>query len=147
MDVLLINILISIPVFIGLWLLLKKKHHRLSLTFTGTLVITPIVYVLIISAWVFFDSYYPTKSFNQISWKSDPMTRYEMTQDLIQSELLIGKSKTEIESILGEQSSNFEKDHWRYEIGYVPSLLNIDPSMLDIYFVDDIVVKVDERKS
>ena len=101
----------------------------------------------IIFTWVFYASYYPTKNFDQDDWMKDPLTRYEMTHDLIESELLIGKSKEEVISILGAYTFTYKEEHWAYEVGYVPGLFNIDPSVLDVYFENGIVVKVGQHET
>lgn len=147
MDVLLINTLLAIPIFLGLWFLFRKKSHRLVLTGLTTILMTPLLYAAIIFLWVFAASYYPSKSFDQNIWKHNPMSRYEITDDLIESELLVGKSENEVRSILGEYTFTYNENHWAYEIGYVPGLLNIDPSVLDVYFENGVVIKVGKHET
>ena len=77
----------------------------------------------------------------------DEGKRYEMTENLIKSELLIGKTKVEIHDLLGDKYYKYNEDHWAYEVGHVPGLLNIDPDVLDIYFKEGKVVRVEQHET
>ena len=92
-------------------------------------------------------NYYPEREFSAETWHVDKEKRYEMTSDLIENRILIGKTKKEISDLLGKDYYTYSADHWVYEIVHVPGLLNIDPDVLDIYFEDDKVVRVDQHES
>ncbi|WP_299366104.1 hypothetical protein [Winogradskyella sp.] len=81
--------------------------------------------------------------FDKTRWASDPLHRYEMVDDLIESQLLMQKPKPEVIAILGEpsSSSNTEKDMFIYKIGDPPSFFNSRKEHLLIIFVNQ---KVDE---
>jgi hypothetical protein len=70
-----------------------------------------------------------------------------MTKDIIDNDLLIGKTKEEIVKTLGDDYYKYNEDHWGYEVGFVPGLLNIDPDVLDIHFKDDKVESVGQHES
>lgn len=89
--------------------------------------------VFIISAsllWLF------EKPFNATEWKSNPLERYKMVDDLIESQLIMDKSKDEVMSLLGQpySSSNIEKDIFIYRLGDQPSFFNSRKEHLLIIF-------------
>jgi hypothetical protein len=151
-SVYLINLGISMPTFFLLRWTLKKfiktdDSLRRLITWTGTIILTPLIYVGLIVAFVFYVSYYPTKEFNETGWRTEKEKRYEMTKDIIENDLLIGKTKEEIINILGDDYFKYNEDHWGYDVGFVPGLLNIDPDVLDIHFKDDKVESVGQHES
>jgi hypothetical protein len=106
LTVCLIGLAIAIPTFFSLRWILKKATKadsltRNRLTWAGTIIVTPMIYVGIVIIALFHESYYPTSDFNESTWRADKDKRYEMTADLIKSEILIGKTKDEVQKILG----------------------------------------------
>ena len=81
--------------------------------------------------------------FNKEQWRSNPQQRYKMVDDLIDSQLLINKSKDEVVLLLGEpySSSAIEKDIFIYRIGKQPSFFESKKEHLLIIFENQ---KVDE---
>jgi amino acid transporter len=151
-SVYLIGLAIAIPTFFALRWILKKVTKadtltRNRLTWAGTIILTPIIYVGLVIISMFYMSYYPTRDFNEATWHADKEKRYEMTADLIESEMLIGKTKDEVEKILGNDFYRYDKDHWVYDVGFVPGLMNIDPDFLHVYFKDKRVEKVYQRQT
>ncbi|MBK7305436.1 MAG: hypothetical protein IPI90_19845 [Saprospiraceae bacterium] len=71
----------------------------------------------------------------------DKEHRYELSDDIIENKLLIGKSKLQVIEIVGLDSNCEENDLWNYYIGFA-SCLGIDPSVLQITFKDGKVVEV-----
>lgn len=82
--------------------------------------------------------------FNQQQWKANPTERYKMTDDLMESQLLINKSKAEVISILGVPFSkiNHQKDAFIYNIGNAPSFLKSRKEHLLVVFINQKVDKV-----
>ena len=82
--------------------------------------------------------------FNETQWKTNPMQRHKMVDDLIESQLLIEKTKNEVITILGEPnlSSNTDKDLFIYKIGNPPSFFDSRKEHLLIVFEDQNVEKV-----
>ena len=97
--------------------------------------------------WFWSIAYYPDMSFNEKEWTDYPSERYELTRDLIESELLIGLTKDEVRELLGDYDYTYDENHWAYGIGHVPGLFNIDPSVLDVYFENERVVKVTQHET
>ena len=70
-----------------------------------------------------------------------------MSNDIIKSEILIGKTKEEVIELLGDDFYTYNENHIAYDLGFVPGLFNIDPDVLDIYFEKGKVIKVDQHET
>ena len=146
-----IMLLIAIPAFF-IWRYVFKKfisviRTRKMVTWTATLISAPLIYMGIVQLFFFGLSYYPTHDFNKEKWFSDREKRYEVFEDIIESEMLIGKTKTEVRQILGDENNSDESDYWRYNIGYVPAFFCMDPTWLDIDFKNGKVIRVGQHRS
>tara|TARA_R110000868_G_scaffold230864_1_gene484125 strand:+ start:226 stop:684 length:459 start_codon:yes stop_codon:yes gene_type:complete len=149
-EVPIIVLLLAIPTyFICKWLLGKLKignqNNRKFLAIIPTIILIPIIYVGLIAIWIFSVSYYPDKVFDQNEWNSTVKERYEMSRDIIESNILIGKTKKEVTELLGHDFYSHGENHISYELGHVPGLFNIDPDYMDIYFENGKVNKVEQH--
>jgi hypothetical protein len=90
-------------------------------------------------------NYYPHRDFNKQQWLKNKETRYEYSKDIIESNILIGKTKAQVISILGDAGNLNTDDTWYYGLGYKPELFNIDPSSLAINFKNGKVVNVEQH--
>ena len=150
-EVYFIIIIIGIVTFFFWRWLFKKlitdtKKRKIATWFT-TIFVTPVIYILIILAFVFSASYYPTHDFNKQKWVSDSEKRYELSENLIESKILIGKTKKEVTEILGEPDGSKQENYWSYYLGFKPSIGGIDPDYLDIEFKNDKVITVGQHES
>jgi outer membrane protein assembly factor BamE (lipoprotein component of BamABCDE complex) len=151
-SVYIINLIISIPTFFLLRWALKRVIKtddllRKIVTWVGTIFLTPIIYFALCIAIIAYISYYPTKTFDETIWRTDTEKRYEMTEDIIDNKLLIGKTKDQIIKTLGDDYFKYDENRWGYDVGFVPRLFNIDPDVLDIHFKDDKVESVGQHES
>ena len=82
--------------------------------------------------------------FDEVKWAQEPEYRYKMIDDLIESQRLMNKSKTEVLQILGLPSSSAiqPKDIFIYTIGDPPSFFESRKEHLLIVFVDQKVNEV-----
>lgn len=85
------------------------------------------------------------RKFDEVSWKSDHELRYEMTADIVESGMLLGKTKDEIKALLGNDSYNFADDHWRFYTGFGPFFWNKEPGSLDVIFSNGKVDRVEQH--
>lgn len=135
--------------FVLVFLFVKTIDKRKWLTFLVSLALTPLVYFYAVYPMVnIFSHYHHQKYFSSEIWKKKPSLRYELSDDMIDSQVLIGKSKTEIESLLG----NFEwlswdehiKDHdankWNYGLGIEPGAFNTKKECIEISFDNNKVI-------
>ncbi|WP_163409760.1 outer membrane protein assembly factor BamE [Flavobacterium ajazii] len=133
-----IILFLAVPLFFfWRWLLrkiIKNEKNRKAVTWIMTIFSAPILYALIIVIWIFSITYYPSHDFEKRKWMTDKETRYELSEDLIESEILIGKTKQQVREILGEQNNKYESNNWKYYLGFKPTLFGIDPDILEIEF-------------
>ena len=151
-EVPIIILIIAIPTyFISKWLLKKLKlgneSNRKYIAIVPTIILTPLIYLGIIIIWIFSISYYPQQDFNKEKWDSNIEERYTMSEDIIESEMLIGKTKTEVLEILGTEYLTCDENHITYYLGFVPGFVSIDHDVLDIYFENGRVVKVTQHQT
>nr|WP_321243936.1 hypothetical protein [uncultured Psychroserpens sp.] len=88
--------------------------------------------------WVF------EERFDEKIWHSNPSRRYKMADDIIDSEIFIGMTRSEIVDILGEPVDplNNVLSLLNYKIGTPPSFSEILREELIINFVNDKAVNV-----
>jgi len=82
--------------------------------------------------------------FDKEIWHNEPLKRYEMVDNLIEQQLLIGKTKEETILLLGTPNStiSLEQDVFLYEIGEAPSFMKTKGEQLLVTFENQKVVKV-----
>lgn len=96
-------------------------------------------FVIATSLHFFFEN-----RFTEEQWKSRPMTRHKMVDDLIDDHILINKSKEDVINLLGEPSwiLKSDKDIMLYELGLAPNRENNQVEHLYIQFINDKVNNV-----
>ena len=151
-EVPIIILILAIPTyFLCKWILKKlnvgNEKNRKYVALIPTIFLSPIIYVGLIYLWIFSISYYPSNDFDQTEWKTNAEERYKMSEDIIESKMLIGKTKEEIIELLGNDFYSDSENHIGYELGFVPGLFNIDPDILDIYFKNEKVIKVEQHQT
>jgi amino acid transporter len=140
-------IFVSALVFIGVFLLFKKFKSRSTpfknpFYWVTAVIVTPVVYIGVISIWFLYTSSYEAKSFDKVDWSENRETRYEYVDDLVDNNKLIGLTKNELGEMLGE--FDYEDDSLLiFYIGYSPKyFLNMDPDWLEIDLTDGKVSNV-----
>jgi hypothetical protein len=149
-EVIIINLILAIPAYFicrSVFKRLKNDKTRKWTTWLTTIALTPILYVGLIFFWIITESYYPEREFSKEKWKTDEETRYEMTDDLIENEKLIGKTKEQVKELLGQGSVSFDGTVWTYSVGYRPGIIVIDPDVFEVQFKDDKVIKCWTRRT
>ncbi len=93
------------------------------------LLITPLLYFYI---WypisTIFLPYHHHKQFNSTEWNEKPGLRYEMIDNMIETDFLIGQSKEDIVKLLGktqwlswnDATKDFDPNAWNYGLGLIP---------------------------
>jgi len=145
-EVYFIFMILAIPMFF-LWKWVFKRYfkndkNKTLASIITTLIVTPIIYIGIASVWLIGLCYYPEWDFDQQKWNENIETRYGLSEDIIDSKMLFGKTKTEVRQLLGDEGNSNESDLWGYNLGYVPGIANIDPDYLEIKFKNGRVVMV-----
>jgi hypothetical protein len=124
-----------------------NKKYRKYIAIIPTIMVSPIIYLMVMLIWFFSISYYPEEKFDSIKWKNNIEERYKMANDIIEKNILTGKTKDEIIELLGNDGYESGEGTVSYYLGFVPGLANIDPDVLILYFENDVVVKVEQRNT
>lgn len=95
---------------------------KISFVVIAGILLFPAIYnwLMVIIFNLFFYEYHPQRDFNQESWTEEIENRHEMRTDLVENDILIGKSKAEILETLGSPNSSREHDTistWRFSLG------------------------------
>lgn len=148
-DILIYTIILAIALLIFFavrWasrkIIKSNSLLRQVLTWVGTITLTILVCGGLVILGIYYENYYPSRDFDEAAWHADNEKRYEMTEDLIKSEILIGKTKHEVQEVLGNTVYKYE-DRWVYYIGARPGL-HLESDVLNIVFKNEKVEKVEQ---
>ncbi len=114
-----------------MWLKLKR-NDKIGLFFFVAFVLSTTL------TWLF------EERFNEQQWRSERTTRYKLAEDIMESELLIGKTKQEVIALLGSPSPSTltGNDHLVYALGKPPSFLESKAEKLVIVFENSFAIEV-----
>lgn len=135
--------------FVLVFLFVKTIDKRIWLTFIVSLIITPFIYFYAVYPMInIFSNYHHEKQFSSDVWQDKPALRYELSTDMIASEILMGQSKTTIELLLGTHEwlswNDLKKDYdinkWNYGLGLEPGAFNTEKECLELVFKNNKVV-------
>ena len=70
-----------------------------------------------------------------------------MSDDMIKSKMLIGKTEEEVLGLLGKDYLDYDENRITYYLGFAPGIAPIDPDILEIYFENGKVVEVIQRST
>ena len=144
-------IIFLIVVFVLLFLFLKTVDNRKWLTAIISLVLTPFVFFFMFYPFLnIISNYHHQKYFNSEAWIEKPALRYEMIDNTIETDTLIGSSKEKITTLLGEaewltwddEKKAHDSDKWNYGLGIEPGAFNDQKDCVEITFKDDKVVAI-----
>ncbi len=90
------------------------------------------------------------KKFDSDTWKENNEEQFQMLSDLVESDILVGKSKGEIVVLLdtiGIKKFKYSDTNWMFIIGKPKrNLVTQSPvEVLDLTFKNDMVIKVEKR--
>lgn len=78
------------------------KVTREGVTWILTIAGTPILYVALVILFFHATSYTPSLDFEAELWATQTHKRFQMAEDLIDSEVLMGKDTTQVKDLLGD---------------------------------------------
>ena len=125
----------------------KRKWLNIILA----IVITPLAYFYI---WypisTIFLPYHHQKQFDSEIWREKPGLRYEMIDNMITTNFLIGKSKEDVAQLLGkvqwlswnDTNKDFDPDVWNYGLGLIPGAFQDTKEDVEITFTNNKVSAV-----
>lgn len=111
-----------------------KKYDKVLFVFFAAILIGSFL------IWTF------EERFDEKAWRANPEKRYQMVDDIIDSDLLIGKSKEDIIELLGSpyNTNLYGKDNFAYRLGRPPSFSESKRTILIVDFELDHAVQVIE---
>ncbi|WP_458626992.1 hypothetical protein [Winogradskyella sp. PC D3.3] len=136
-------------VFVLLFLFLNTVDKRKWLTGLISLVLTPLVFFFMFYPFLnIVSNYHHQKYFDSEAWIEKPALRYEMIDNTIASDTLIGVSKDEVTILLGKAEwltwDDAKKAHdtnkWNYALGIEPGAFTDKRECVEITFKDDKVI-------
>jgi hypothetical protein len=145
-------VIFNIFLFVVLYFFLKTIDKRKWLNIIIALCLTPIVYFYVFYPLLnIFSSYHHQKYFNSELWVKEPSLRFEMTDNIIKSNTLIGKTKLDIQALLGnyewlrwnDSLKNHDDNYWNYSLGQEPGAFNTMKECMTIIFKDDKVAAIE----
>ncbi|MBD0822935.1 hypothetical protein [Aestuariibaculum marinum] len=142
-------VIFLILVFILLWLFTNTIDKRKWLSLLLAIALTPVIYFYVFYPLInIFSSYHHEKHFNSSAWINKPALRYEMSNEMVEKNIFLGKTKQEVESLLGKsewfgwddsiKANSPEK--WNYNLGYKPGAFNMNQECLELIFENNKVV-------
>ena len=147
-----LTVIFFIAIFVLVYLFVKTIDKRKWLNLLVSLVLTPIVYFYVFYPILnIFSSYHHEKYFNAESWKEKPTLRYEMTDNILKTDTLIGRSKSEIQQLLGtyewlswnDSIKNHDENLWNYALGLKPGAMNSKKECITLVFKNDKVTQIE----
>ncbi|MEH1006320.1 hypothetical protein VDP25_01160 [Winogradskyella sp. ECml5-4] len=122
----------------------KKKHKSLKDYFDFRNNQVNQIGLILFSAFIISTSlhFFFEERFTEEQWKTRPMTRHKIVDDLIDSHVLLNKSKPDVIKYLGQPSFTITKDIMLYELGLAPQFNSDQVEHLYIEFSDETVSKV-----
>lgn len=146
-----IALALAIPILFEWHRALRKKIGHNFVAALAAMLLTAVsisvVYVVVASAFFAMATYYPDDDFDRLRWLAEKEKRFELSEDLIESRMLIGKTKAEVKQLLGDEGNEEQSNYWQYYLGYRPTIMGIDPDVLDIYFEDGKVTRVEQHQT
>lgn len=147
-STLLISHFLWLPWLMASWLIIKgfrSKQILQSVSFLGGVCIPYIAIILLLFGRPALEPIFRV-DFNSTKWKQaeqkDESIRIRMVDDLLSQHNLTGKSRSEIDSLLGtpEKTNYFQDYDYVYWLGPQRGLIPIDSEWLVIKFKNNIVV-------
>jgi hypothetical protein len=138
-------------VFVLLFLFLKTVDKRKWLTLLVSAVLTPLVYFHVFYPFInIITNYHHQKYFKTEIWIEEPGLRYEMANNIIASDTLVGLSKEQIIRRLGQyewltwddQNKRHDDNRWNFGMGIEPGAFNTKRECLELVFKNDLVVEL-----
>jgi hypothetical protein len=142
-------VIFMVVVFVLLFVFLNTVDKRKWLSALISLVLTPFVYFYLFYPFVnILSNYHHQKHFDNDAWTEKPRLRYEMIDNTIESDTLIGSSKKEITKLLGKEEwlswDDAKKTHdtnkWNYALGIEPGAFNANKECVELTFKNDKVI-------
>lgn len=135
--------------YIGVrWLISVKRKGVEATRISGLEIffLMPVAFLGVILLAITLSTYSPDRDFKRERWFSRPNTRYDMTESIVKSQILIGKEKRDIRSTIGDPAYQLDSTVWVYDLGRKKSLFGGHNVELEVRFDRGRVVYVHDRE-
>lgn len=122
----------------------NNSQHLNWKAFGISVFLAPFVYLALIYAFFSYIFYEPQYDFDKEQWFADIHSRHEMKDDLVDSKILEGMSKSEIIKTIGESENNDSIEVWTYDLGMSGAGFGVQFNYLKLTFENDLVSKVEK---
>ncbi|TDU40298.1 hypothetical protein BXY82_2345 [Gelidibacter sediminis] len=148
-------VVFSVIVFTLTFLFVNTIDDRKWITIPLSIILTPFIYFYAFYPMLnIFSSYHHEKYFDSELWHKNPSFRYEMYDNIIETDTLIGISKPKIKELLGtyewlswdETLDAHNENRWNYGIGILPGAFNSQSEAMEIVFDNDTVRQINTYK-
>jgi hypothetical protein len=120
LEVPIIILILGILIYFVLNWILKRyitnSKSRIRVSIIGAIFLAPVSYLLLAIAFFSFLFYEPQYDFDEQKWFADKNGRFEMRDDIVESEMLKNKDKTQIVKLIGKPDTE-TSDVWTYDLG------------------------------
>lgn len=148
-------VLFSVIVFALTFLFVNTIDDRKWITIPLSIILTPFIYFYAFYPMLnIFSSYHHEKYFDAQLWHKNPSFRYEMYDNIVETDTLIGISKPKIKELLGtyewlswdDAKKAHNQDRWNYGIGILPGAFNSQSEAMEVVFDNDTVRQINTYK-
>lgn len=148
-------VIFLIIVFVLVFLFVNTIDDRKWITIPLSIILTPLVYFYAFYPLInIFSSYHHQKYFNSKTWHKQPNFRYEMYDDIQDTDTLVGLSKASIIDLLGthdwltwdDAKDDYDNNRWNYGMGIHPGAFNTKSEVMLLSFENDTVKEVSTFK-
>lgn len=148
-------VILLILTFIPIYLFVKTIDKRKWLNLIVSIVLTPIVYFYMVYPFLnIIVPFHHEKYFNPKAWEKKPGLRYEMINHIQKDSVLFGKTKAEINKLLGtyewlswdDSLKQHDDNKWNYGLGLLPGALNEEKECATFIFKNDTLANIERYK-
>ena len=154
-DALIIMSIMIIIFYLGIFKFLKNRIKNTILKIFMSSIISIVFgilfYIISFVGLIYFLTREKSREFNKEDWSisnniNNKLSKYEMIDDLIDSEILLNKDSTKVKNILGiPDFKNSQQKSWTYNAGTGGGFGFVD-HYLEIYFHDNKVIRVEHKR-
>jgi hypothetical protein len=126
----------------------KDPRLKKLASWITTIILSPIIYYAIVEVIFLFLFYEPSYDFTQKRWFDNKELRYQLKDDLVESKILLDKTKIDIINTIGKPDHGDTTDLWNFDLGSSCAGFGWQFNYLRISFQNDKVnnVQLDEWK-
>ncbi|TXE06572.1 hypothetical protein ES711_13790 [Gelidibacter salicanalis] len=148
-------VVLLIIVFVLTYMFVNTIDKRQWITIPLSLILTPFIYFYAFYPLInIFSSYHHEKYFDSEVWHKNPSFRYEMYDNITDTDTLVGVSKPQIKELLGtyewltwdDAKKGHDENRWNYGLGILPGAFNSKSEAMEVVFTNDTVSQINTYK-